>query len=538
MKKLILFYVALYIRLSREDGDKEESDSIANQKKLLMEYISEYEDFILFDIYIDDGYSGTNFNRPGFQRMIGDIESGKVNCVIVKDLSRFGRDYIDTGRYLERIFPDLGVRFVAVMDNIDSMKRSYDMLLPIKNIFNEQYARDISNKVQATVKTKQKAGEFIGSFTSYGYKKSSKNKNKLVIDEYAACVVRRIFDLYVQGYGKQSIAKLLNNEGILCPTEYKILNEQNYKNGNRLESTKYWSGSTINSILHKEMYIGNMVQGTKHQRMRGKQNRVPKEEWIIVENTHEPIIDMETWNKVQTLLKKRTRTVDMETNRSLFAGFVKCGDCGRAMTKSMWRLTDGRKVYTLYCGTYKRHGKQFCTPHGIPLNLLEEVVMEDFKKIIESVHDLKGLVAKNNLAISEMTSYIDVEINKAKNELNRIQNLKKTVYEDYKDSLISKDEYIAYRQDYLQKEELYLKQIEALEKKEQPPTQDIFETPWLKKLLEKREIEHLDRDIVVEMVSEIQVYENRKIKIIYNFSGELEHLFSNIYNYQAKEMLV
>lgn len=171
-----LYNTAVYIRLSKEDGDKEESDSVGNQKRLLTQHVKRQDDMVLYDIYVDDGYTGTNFNRPEFKRMIQDIEEGTVNCVIVKDLSRFGRDYIDAGRYLERIFPDLEVRFISITDNIDSMKQSYDLLLPIKNIFNEQYARDISKKVYTAVKTKQEAGEFIGSFPSYGYKKSPTNK--------------------------------------------------------------------------------------------------------------------------------------------------------------------------------------------------------------------------------------------------------------------------------------------------------------------------------------------------------------------------
>ena len=288
MKKSELFYTAVYIRLSREDGDKEESDSVGNQRKLLTEYVSKMENLIIYDVYVDDGYTGTSFNRPSFKRMIADIEEGKVNCVIVKDLSRFGRDYIDTGRYLERVFPELGVRFISVSDGIDSIRQAYDMLLPIKNIFNEQYARDISKKIQATVKSKQKAGEFIGSFTSYGYKKSPADKNKLIIDEYAAEVVRKVFRLYVGGMGKLSIAKLLNAEGILCPSEYKMANGLNYKNCNRLESTSYWTYSTINVMLKNEMYRGNMVQGKKHQRMRSRQKRVDKENWIVVKGTHEP----------------------------------------------------------------------------------------------------------------------------------------------------------------------------------------------------------------------------------------------------------
>lgn len=538
-KVLDLFNVAIYIRLSREDGDKEESDSVGNQRKLLAEYIAKKEDFILYDVYVDDGYSGTNFNRPSFQRMIADIEDGKVNCVVVKDLSRFGRDYIDTGRYLERYFPEMGVRFISVTDGIDSMKQVYDMLLPIKNIFNEQYARDISKKIQATVKSKQKAGEFIGAFTSYGYKKSPVDKNKLVIDDYAADVVRRIFSLYIQGYGKQKIAKLLNAEGVLCPAEYKKVNGENYKNCNRLESTTYWSYSTINSILHREMYVGNMVQGTKHQRMRSKQKKMPKEEWIVVENTHEPIIDKATWEKAQSLLQKRTRELDLETNKNIFAGFVKCGDCGRAMAKNMWRRADGSKTYSLYCGTYKRSGKQYCTPHTLPMVVLEDIVLGDLKAIVDNVDNLKELVQSQSFTASKVKRIADTELSKIKAELERVKKLKKSVYEDYREELISKEEFLSYREDYLKKEELYSKQIEALEeKKNDNVTEDVFETPWLKRLLELKDIEALDRDIVVEMISEIKVYENRKIKITYNFGNELEHLFSSVYSVESEEKVI
>lgn len=528
---LNLFQTAVYIRLSKEDGDKEESDSVGNQRRLLTEYVAKKEDLILYDTYIDDGFSGTNFRRPSFQRMIEDIESGKVNCVIVKDLSRFGRDYIETGRYLERVFPDLGVRFISISDGIDSLKQVYDMLLPIKNIFNEQYARDISKKVQTAVKTKQKAGEFIGSFTSYGYKKSPTDKNKLIIDEYAANVVRRIFTMYIQGYGKQRIAMILNSEGVLCPSEYKKLNGLNYSNSNKLDSTTYWSYSTINSILKKEIYIGNMVQGTKFQRMRGKQKRLPKEEWIIVENTHEPIIDIETWDKVQMLLKRRTRKLDLETNKNIFAGFLKCGDCGRSMTKMIYKNRDGTRVYDFYCGTYRRHGKQYCTPHRIPLKVLEAIVLDDLKKIVGSIDDLKLLIQSQDLNVEKSKKVAKTEIHKIEQDIERIKKLKKSVYEDYKEGLISKEEFLSYREDYTKKEELYLKQLETLEKeKDEGITSHVLESPWIKRLLELKDIESLDRDIVVEMIHQIFVYESKKIKIIYNFSDELEHLFTSVYN--------
>lgn len=538
-KVLNLFHTAIYIRLSREDGDKEESDSVGNQRKLLTDFVESKTELLLYDIYVDDGYTGTNFNRPDFQRMIDDIEAGKVTCVVVKDLSRFGRDYIDTGRYLERVFPDLGVRFISVTDNIDSMKQAYDMLLPIKNIFNEQYARDISKKVQTAVKTKQKAGEFIGSFTSYGYKKSPANKNKLIIDEYAANVVRRIFSLYIEGYGKQKIAKILNAEGILCPAEYKKAMGLNYNNPNRLDSTTYWSYSTVNSILHREMYVGNMVQGTKHQRMRSKQKKVDKDQWIVVENTHEPIIDKETWEKAQRLLGKRTRELDLETNKNIFAGFVKCGDCGRAMAKNMWRRADGSKTYSFYCGTYKRNGKELCSPHTLPLKDLEKIILDDLKVIIQNVKDLQELVKSQSFTASKAKRITDTELMKIKSELERVKRLKKAIYEDYKEELITKEEFLSYREDYQKKEELYFKQIEALEtKKKDNVTEDIFELPWLKRLLELRDIKELDRDIIVEMIDEITVYENRKIKIRYNFGDELEHLFSNVYNVEASEKAI
>lgn len=525
-----IFSTAAYVRLSREDGDKEESDSVGNQRKLLLDYIDKSEDLELFDIYIDDGYTGTNFKRPSFQKMISDIESGYVNCVIVKDLSRFGRDYIETGRYLERYFPDLEVRFISISDNIDSLKQTYDILLPIKNIFNEQYARDISKKVHTAIKTKQKAGEFIGAFTSYGYKKSPTNKNKLIIDDYAANIVRRIFSLYIQGCGKLSIAKMLNEEGVLSPAEYKKNNGENYKNFNKLDNTSYWTYSTIDKILRREIYIGNMVQGTRRQHMRSKQKMLNKEKWIVVENTHEPIIDKETWKKAQALLNKRTRLLDLNTNMYIFAGFVRCADCRRAMAKHTWKRTDGSKSYTLNCGTYVRYGSKYCTAHTINLQVLYDVVLNDLRTIVKSITDLKELA---NSQISTDKSKIkasQAEIERIRSELERLKKLKKSLYEDFKEELITKQEFLTYRDDYTKKEELFTKRMQTLEdenKREQ--TSEPFDTPWLKRLLELRDIEELDREIIVEMIDEILVYENHKIKIIYNFSDELSNLFSTTY---------
>lgn len=514
-----LFFAALYIRLSREDGDKEESDSVGNQRKLLTEYIRGERSLVLHDIYIDDGYTGTNFGRPEFLRMIGDIEAGKVNCVIVKDLSRFGRDYIETGRYLERYFPQAGVRFISVTDQIDSISRPYDLLLPIKNIFNEQYAKDISRKVQAAVKARQKAGEFIGAFASYGYKKSPADKNKLVVDEYAAGVVRRIFSLYLQGYGKQTIAKILNAEEILCPSEYKRISGLNYRNPNRREGEVRWSYAAVNSILHKEMYVGNMVQGTKHQCVGSRQKKTDKADWIVVACTHEPIIDRETWEKTQRLLKKRTRTPGQKMEKNIFAGFVKCADCNRAMVRNSWKCADGSRRYMLYCGTYKKYGKAACAPHALPADDLERIILDDLEKLLRSTDDLEQIVGRACAGMAKTGKSAEEEIRRLDTEQKRVQRWKQSVYEDYKEALITKEEFLDYREDYRKKEAFYAEQRKCLEKRKAEEEHPAA-TQWIRTLIGQKKIERLDRAVVAELIHEIRVGEGNRVKIVYKFSKE------------------
>lgn len=522
---LDLFDVAVYIRLSREDGDKEESDSVGNQRKLLLEYIRQKEDLKLYDIYIDDGYTGLNFNRPSFQRMLTDIDAKKINCVIVKDLSRIGRDHIETSRFLERVFPEMGVRFISVTDNIDSYQQAYDLILPIKNLFNEQYARDISQKVYTAMKTKQQAGEFIGAFASYGYKKSPTNKNKLVIDEPAAEVVRRIFSMYLEGYGKRTIASCLNAENIPCPSEYKRLNGENYSNCHRLDSTTYWTYSTIHTILQREMYTGCMVQGKMHQQMKGKAHPVPQKDWIIVPDTHDAIIDKDTWNKVQHLLQRQHRDLGLTKNNSIFAGFLRCGDCGRAMAKKSFRRKSGMEYY-FYCGTYQRHGKKYCAPHTIPSRVLEQIVLRDLKLIVQNIDDLQKIMVQQTEQFAEKTKSYEKRIAQLERELERLKMQRKSVYHDYKEDLISREEFVEYHADYQEKEKHLQKKIDLLQEvQDQQPEQVVLENPWIRRLLELRDIVALDRNIVLEMIDCITVYENHRIVIRYHFSDELESLF-------------
>lgn len=448
---------AAYIRLSREDGDKAESDSVGNQRKIIRDFIEDSGDLAFFAEYVDDGWSGTSFKRPAFERMIGEIEAGRIRCVVVKDLSRFGRDYIDTGHFLERYFPERGVRFISIADGIDSGKQAYDLLLPIKNIFNEQYARDISRKIHAVVETKQRSGEFIGAFACYGYRKSRADKNKLVVDGQAAQVVREIFSLFLEGKGKNTIARMLNDRKIPCPSEYKRLNGENYRNGGKLPGTSYWTYSTVNKILHSEMYLGNMVQGRRTQQMRRRARQVERENWIVVEGTHEPIIDRETWERTRRLLSARYAPLAPGKGENVFAGLIKCGDCGRALVRK------GRDGYA--CGTYVRAGKNYCTPHRIEKRRLEGLVIGELARVVKKEREdgrLEELFKRSKSgARAEKKKGEEKSAGEraakekgaeeraaGERELLRLRRLRQGIYEDYRDGLLSREEFLEYREDY------------------------------------------------------------------------------------------
>lgn len=509
-----MYMVGVYSRISREDGDKIESESIGNQRELIKSFVKKHKDMRIVDYYSDDNYSGTNFNRPEFKRMYEDIKSGKVNCVIVKDLSRFGRDYIDVGNYIQKVFPKFGVRFIAINDNVDSNVRQYDMITPIKNIFNEQYARDISDKIISTFRNKQEQGQFIGAFASYGYKKDPNNKYKLIIDEYPATIVKRIFKLFCEGKGKISIARQLNDEGVLCPSEYKKSIGEKYTNSHKLQNTSYWTYSTIHNILCKEIYVGNMVQ---HKSNCSKFNygdvQVQKDDWIIVENTHEPIIDKDTWNTVQGLLKRRTRQLSFQNNVSMFAGFLCCGDCGRAMAKITWN-----KNIRYVCGTYKRYSK-VCTSHSISEDKLISIILEDINYILSKINNVRHIVEESQKINSEckMNANDKDGLLNVEAQLNKIKHLKKGVYEDYRSGLLTRDEFIEYKADYDKQEQNIEKLIQDMTNKNMSEEEVIIESDFVKSLKNMKRIEKLDRIILESFYDKIYIYEDKKIKFKYKF---------------------
>lgn len=507
-----IWKAGLYTRLSREDGDKVESNSIATQRAVLEAHVKQDPTLAAAKTYCDDGYTGTNFQRPGFQSMLQDIESGTIDCVIVKDLSRFGRDYIDTGRYLERWLPQHGVRFISIADHIDSTTGSYDMLLPFKNVFNEQYARDISTKVRGAFRAKQERGEFVGAFASYGYRKDPSDHNKLIIDPAAAQVVRRVFDLFESGEGKVRIAKRLNAEGIPCPSEYKKRNGEHYNNGQRLDSTTYWTYSTIHRMLQNKMYLGAMEQGKAPRLgMHGPAKKLDQSQWVVVPDTHEAIIGPEQWERVQRLLRKNARQPDFEKEVSPFAGFLKCGDCGRALCKTR---SKGRLRYG--CGSYKRYGSSVCTPHYITHDALAEIVMADLNKLIAAVQDMQALVeeAQPDRPKRDLTA----ERDRLQGALERVHRLKRGAFEDYREGILSKADFLRFQEDYDQQEAHLRSQLDLLE---QEPAEHPLDHPWVQALLQHGKLTELDRVTVAETIQQILVFEDGHIQIDYRFADDL-----------------
>ena len=523
-----LFKAGVYVRLSREDGDKIESDSIANQKEFIERYVKNIENISIARFYVDDGYTGTNFDRPSFKEMMADIEKGTIDCVIVKDLSRFGRDYIDTGRYLEREFPKRHIRFIAINDGIDNLNQRYDISMPIKNIVNAQYAEDISKKVMASVTLKQKTGQFIGAFASYGYAKDPNNKNRLVIDEPAAIVVRKIYRLFIGGTGTQSIAKILNSDGIPCPSMYKQMNGEKYHNGNKLRETTYWTYSSVRNILKSRMYIGDMVQHKCNASRYNYDTRtVPESEWIIVENTHEPIVSREEWETVQGMLKVKYKSTNLKSSH-IFAGLIKCKECGRGMTKIEYK-----GIVTLACGSYKRLGPSICSRHAILMTELEEIILNAINEHISKLCNIEAAITKAS-SFNRKNNDIGKRIDMLSNNIENTKSKKLKMYGDYQDSLLTKEEYIEYNNSYNKSIELMTNEIQRLQCELNTSPMKETQKEWFKNLIKYKRISRLSRELLLSFIDVIYISEPKKtsvntdkkivLEIVFNFKDKIEEL--------------
>lgn len=375
-----------YVRLSCEDGDKEESNSVTGQKNLIRDYLSRRPHLIECGMKVDDGFSGSDFERPAFREMMEEVSAGKINCIVVKDLSRFGRNYLDAGEYIERIFPRLGVRFIAINDNYDSENKSGEMdalLIPFKNLINEAYCRDISVKIRSQLAVKRKRGDFVGSFAVYGYRKDSENKNRLAVDAFAAEVVRDIFRQKLAGVSAGDIADGLNEEGVLPPMAYKKSLGLNYATPFRGGGSPSWNASAVLRILKNPVYTGTLVQGKSASpgwRVKGRMEK-PRGEWDIAEGAHEAIIDKETFAVVQKVLAGDTRTSPGGRAVEIFSGMVFCGECGGPMVRKTVPAKNRKYVYYV-CGNHKN--EKTCFSHSISHKRLMEIVQKELQEQIKA----------------------------------------------------------------------------------------------------------------------------------------------------------
>ena len=512
-----------YTRLSYTNEKDNESNSISNQKMLIREFVKKHSDIEIVSEKVDDGYTGVLFDRPAFQQMMEDIRAEKVNCIIVKDLSRFGRDYIQTGKYLRQILPSLGVRFIAINDNIDTLKENCTGLdVSLKTIINDAYSQDISKKIRSVLEQKRKEGLYVAAFTPYGYQKSGENKNQLIVDEQTAPIIKDIFKMKLDGMSAAKIADVLNEKGILSPIMYKKQNGYAYaKGGYAATENAKWSAKAVLRILKNEIYTGTMVQGKKTTYNYKLKNIIqkPKNEWIYVENTHEAIISRQEFDLVQSILLLDTKTAPHKESVYLFSGLLICADCGNRMTRKSVTYKD-KKYFYYYCPT----GKKGCTSsHMIKENCLIDCVLESIKKHISSVISLEKLL--NSIEKERMNQKIvqkyGNEITQKEQTAEELREFKSSLYENYIKGILPKQDYRMLKEEYTTKLETVEKEISTLNKKlEKELWHDRKE--WIEHFKKFSNITELDRNAVIQLIQSIKIFEKKQIEITFRYQSEYE----------------
>lgn len=518
---------AAYERLSQDDGDKQESESIRSQRALIQQYVDNNPALHLVAEYADDGWSGTNFDRPDFKRMMDDAAKGRINCIIVKDLSRFGRNYIGMGKYMERILPSMGVRLIAINDNYDSAKNndSDSIIVPFKNLINDSYSRDISTKIRSQLDVKRKRGDFIGNYAAYGYKKDEQDHNHLVPDEYASGVVRDIFCWKMEGLGCKAIADRLNEKDVLCPMEYHRMQGVNLNSGFRGKEMPKWSQGSVGHILRNELYIGTMQQG-KYKKANYKlkeQIAMPKENWVCVEDTHDAIIEPDMFYRVQELLAMDTCTTK-EAGDNIFIGIAKCADCGQNMVRR-GRGANGKKRY-LNCCTYR--DKLGCDSHLVNEDELYFRVLDAINIMVEYVLKLEEALEKINevpVEYRNQNSGAMEHIRQMEKEMDRYRHLRAQLYEDLNEGIITREEYDEFHENFSSKlEAARLAKEQAERELTAFRTLDKDSLGFIKIFKKYRHLAVLDRRAVVELIDSIEIKDKEHITINFRFDDQVESL--------------
>lgn len=529
---------ALYCRLSRDDGNTGESMSIWSQKAMLKQY-AEQNNIAIYDYYIDDGYSGTNFERPSFKKMITDIENGRINCVITKDLSRLGRNYLQSGAYIEMYFPQKNVRYIAITDGIDTSKSGETDIMPFKNILNEMYAKDTSKKVKSAIQSRMKEGTYIGSNAPFGFKKDPTDKHKLIIDEEVRYIIELIYKLCLEGKGTQLISQEMMERKIPRPSAFVENADKLYK---LTEKNKYvWTHRMVLSILRDPVYCGNMARN-KRPTLSFKNSKrlyVPKADYIFVKDTHEGIISEEVWKQVQDMIDKRKNT-----NKSgmrydnIFQGLVRCPKCNYALTPKMdARLKKNEIVDFVHfsCSMYKKHGTKACSSHRIEARDLYNIVLEDIQ-----YHGQMALSSKEDL-LEKIAERIDKDkfeerknaIQKLKDSKDKLSELDKSfekLYEDRLSESITERNFNMMNAKLSKKQDEILDEIHSLEEQIKMVTQKQENCEkFIENLSKYAKIKELNRYILNQVIDKIYVYDQeevdgelkQEVEIHYKFIGKI-----------------
>lgn len=523
---------ALYVRLSAEDNGKAGRDSIKNQLEFLQDFAAQIEQIQIVGIYIDNGQTGTDFERPEWERLMEDIKRKRVNCVIVKDLSRFARNYLEAGDYLQKIFPFMGIRFIAVNDQYDSANEIFpgkDLITEFKNLANDQYAKDISKKVLSAFQSKKGRGEFVGNKAPYGY---VIKENRFVVDEPAAVVVRRIFEMKIQGVSSYRIADVLNKEGILSPASYaREQGYRKYRNSNVL-----WQLEAVSRILYNRVYTGDLVQGKYNSSIYTLHGRGLKKEtdWEVVEGTHEAIIDKEIFRQVQEI-RERNKKIrqDKQKNpayQNVLEGILVCGICKRVIRRNK-DVRNKKAQYYFYCASAYLTPEAECNTSSIADHKVFDLVLKQIKLQTE-------LAVETEKVISRMrkTDIFEKQQMKRQRELERIRAeqkrflyLKKGIYEDFKQGILTREEFLDAKEKYAE-QLLKLQQEQEQAEKEQMELEKTAnaENRWLQAFLKFRDARELTREMAVELLEKVELFGDKRIHIIFRFRDEYEHLMSQI----------
>jgi len=528
LKKQI-YRAAIYLRISRDDENLAESGSIQNQRELLKSFIEKDPEIELVKEFADDGFTGTNFERPGYQKMMSMVEKKAINCIIVKDLSRLGRNYIETGRLIDQIFPMLGIRFIAVNDNYDSLNEFNEadrILIPFKNLINDAYCKDMSMKVRSQLDIKRRTGKFIGSFAPYGYRKDPKDKNHLIVDEEAAKVVQMVFCMMLDGFNPGHIAEHLDKMGVLTPQQYKRSLGLNSNAGAWRSEDPHWNATMVRRMLTSEIYIGNLLQG-KNKKINYKVKQsipVEKRKWIKVAGTHEAIITKAAFDRVQYMLGTDTRTPPEQDQVNIFSGMIKCADCGQSMVRKPL-LIGGKQYCYFVCSTEK--AGQGCSPHRINAEKLEKAVLHSVQKQMEILLNT-GLLDEKMEDLPKDTHkvrLINDQIATLDREIAKYQELKENLYEDYREGIIDDNDYEQLKKRFVHKIQDARQSLRNVKiRRNEVLSKPIISPEWIREVRELGRVEELTRKTVVMLIDQIVVYDKKRIEIKFHYDDEIKEL--------------